>query len=163
MHEQSRLMTRRFLCEPASTSPLVRFDVSLMSVPHLPLLRSGEGQVLFGDALLADWRGRAQRGLVQLRCLIDVTYGYESRIVDSPDAVFPWGEPAPLASWVPTAEGNARLAAATKAIRAVAERLARAAGGKVELAAWGTTRAAASATPAGAATTTTTSMSRERR
>jgi quinoprotein glucose dehydrogenase len=132
MHEQHRVMTRQYMCVPASTAPLARFDVSLMAVPRLPLLRSRSGEVLFGDALLEDWKSRSGRGLVQLRSLIDVYFDRDSAIVDNPALVFPWGDPLPSAAYVYTEEGRRQAAAAERAIRSIVERFTTKAGGEVE-------------------------------
>lgn len=130
VHEQNRLMTRKFMREPVGPEN-VRFDLSAMAAPHLPYLRDRDGQVQLGDELVADWKARSRHGVVQLRALIDVYFDGESRIVDDPDWAFPWGDPLPKPVYVYGDEAEARRAAGGREVQRLMGELVKEAGGEV--------------------------------
>ncbi len=131
VHEQNRLMTRRYMREPVGAEN-VRFDLSAMAAPHLPHLRNHEGGVQLGDEVLADWRVRSTRGLVQLRSLIDVYFGDQSRIVDDPSSFYPWGDPMPKTEYVYDAAPERRRRAGGREVRKLFEAMTKKAGGEVQ-------------------------------
>ena len=133
VHEQNRLMTRRFMREPRGPEK-IRFDLSAMVAPHLPYLRNAAGDVQLADQVVEDWRARSKSGLIELRSMIDVYFGEQSRIEDDPRWAYPWGDPLPKANYVYDAAPEARKQAGGREVRRVVKDLANRAGGRVQYA-----------------------------
>ena len=73
MNDQHSLISRQFF-RCATDKPFVRHDFRIWEsrAGREPRLKDGDGRVLFGDALLADWRARAKRGAARVRMYYDV-------------------------------------------------------------------------------------------
>ena len=81
MNDQHSLISRQyFRC--ASNTPYVRHDLRIWesTVGRTPRLKTPEGRVLIGDALLMDWRARTRRGTARIRAYYDVHPSDESRL-----------------------------------------------------------------------------------
>lgn len=73
MNDQHSLVSRQyFRC--ASGKPYVRHDLRIWEsvVGRQPRLKTPDGRLLLGDAVLADWRERATRGAARVRAYYDV-------------------------------------------------------------------------------------------
>jgi quinoprotein glucose dehydrogenase len=73
MNDQHSLVSRQyFRCE--SGNPYVRHDLRIWdsTVGREARLKTPEGRILLGDAVLADWRSRARRGTARVRAYYDV-------------------------------------------------------------------------------------------
>jgi len=75
----------------------VRHDLRIWesAAGHEPRLRSASGQILLGDALLADWRQRSQHGTARVRGYFDVHPARESSLTLDPTAKNRFGDPLP--------------------------------------------------------------------
>ena len=73
MNDQHSLISRQFF-RCATDKPFVRHDLRVWesSAGREPRLKSSDGRMLMGDALLADWRARTTRGTARVRAYYDV-------------------------------------------------------------------------------------------
>jgi quinoprotein glucose dehydrogenase len=96
MNDQHSLISRQFF-RCAADRPYVRHDFRIWEsrVGREPRLRSDGGQLLMGDALLADWRSRTKRGAARLRAYYDVHPSPDSRLTLDPAAKNRYGDPLP--------------------------------------------------------------------
>ena len=108
MNDQHSLISRQFF-RCATDKPFVRHDLRVWEsgVGREPRLKSGDGRILMGDALLADWRSRTKRGTARVRAYYDVHPVARQR------ADARRGDEEPLRR--PAAEDRAPLDAATEA------------------------------------------------
>jgi len=60
-----------------------------------PRLRDDQGALLFGDAILSDWRSRTATGTARLRCYYDVIPDRDSRLVLDTATLNRFGDPLP--------------------------------------------------------------------
>lgn len=124
--ESHALLSRQFFrCAP--NRPYVRHDLRIWesSTGRDPRLLDGNGRMLFGDDLMADWKARATtRGTARLRAYFDTHPDRDSRLTLTPD-----GLPKIEHRLDPAAQ--ARLGATKKHIVDVFERLAKANNGRL--------------------------------
>ena len=96
MNERHGLISRQYLrCRP--DQPYRRHDLRIWesNFGRQPRLRSGDGRLLLGEDLLADWRQRATRGAALLRAYYDVHPARESSLTLDETARNRWGDPLP--------------------------------------------------------------------
>ena len=96
MNETHALISREFFrCK--GDGAYVRNDLRIWesSAGREPRLRSNNGKLLFGDALLNDWRGRAQRGAARVRGYYDIHPDRNSALTLDSTAKNQWGDPLP--------------------------------------------------------------------
>lgn len=96
MNVQHSLVTKRFM-RPGPLDRYVRHDLRIWesAAGSGPRLRDDAGGLLLGDALLADWRARTDRGAARLRAYYDVLPGRDSVIELDASRRSPWGDPLP--------------------------------------------------------------------
>ncbi len=96
MYEDYGLISRQFFrCKPDQT--YVRHDLRIWesAAGRQPRLKSADGAVLFGDALLSDWRSRTQKGTARVRAYCDVHPDRNSSLTLNPGKRNKWGDPLP--------------------------------------------------------------------
>ena len=132
MNEQHGLISRQFFrCK--ADKPFVRHDLRIWesAAGHEPRLRSKDGKLLLGDALLADWRNRAQRGTARVRGYIDVHPDRESSLTLDKDARNRWGDPLPKIEHRLDPPTLARQDATRRHMQGIFETLAKANNGRI--------------------------------
>jgi choline dehydrogenase-like flavoprotein len=132
MNEQHSLISRQFF-RCAKDQPYVRHDFRIWesAAGRQARLRTSDGKLLIGDALIADWRARATRGAARVRMYYDVHPDETSALTLSPTLKNRHGDPMPAITHVLDAATRARAAATEAHIRALYERLARNGNGTV--------------------------------
>ena len=132
MNETHALISRQFFrCKPGN--PFVRHDLRIWesAVGREPRLRSKDGGLLLGDALLADWRTRAQRGTARVRAYYDVHPDRDSSLTLDESARNRFGDPLPKIEHRLDAATKAREAATRQHIHGILDRLAKNDNGKI--------------------------------
>jgi quinoprotein glucose dehydrogenase len=132
MNEQHSLISRQyFRC--ATDRTFVRHDFRIWESPagRQPRLGSDSGELLMGDAMLADWRARAKRGAARVRMYYDVHPDETSALVLSPTKKNHHGDPLPSITHVVDAATRARAAETETHIRELYDRLAKNQNGRV--------------------------------
>jgi quinoprotein glucose dehydrogenase len=96
MYEDYGLISRQFFrAKPEKT--YVRHDLRIWesTFGRQPKLRSADGSVLLGDALLDDWRSRTQKATARVRAYCDVHPDRNSSLTLNPEMRNDWGDPLP--------------------------------------------------------------------
>ena len=132
MNEQHSLISRQFF-RCASSAPYVRHDLRVWesSAGRDPRLKDGNGNVLLGDSLLADWRSRTVRGAARVRAYYDVHPSADSALTLDPAHRNRWGDPLPIIRHVLDDATKARAGATREHIHSVFTQLAKAQNGRV--------------------------------
>jgi quinoprotein glucose dehydrogenase len=132
MNEEHSLISRQFFRADRSR-PYVRHDLRVWesTVNRDARLRDDSGKLLFGDALLADWRARAKRATARVRAYYDVHPDRASELTLDRSTHNRYGDPLPRIVHRPDAASLARHEATVEHIRAVFSRLARSDNGKM--------------------------------
>ena len=132
MNEQHSLISRQFF-RCASSAPYVRHDLRVWesSAGRDPRLKDGNGKVLLGDSLLADWRSRTVRGAARVRAYYDVHPSADSALTLDPAHRNRWGDPLPNIRHVLDDATKARAGATREHIHGVFTQLAKAHNGRV--------------------------------
>jgi len=97
MNEQHSLISRQFFrCR--TDQPYVRHDLRIWENGggRGPQLRNAAGELLLGDALVADWRTRLTRGTARVRGYYTVEPDKDSRLTLDPATKNRWGDPMPV-------------------------------------------------------------------
>jgi choline dehydrogenase-like flavoprotein len=132
MNEQHGLISRQFFrCK--SDGPFIRHDLRIWEsgAGHEPRLRSSDGRVLLGDALLADWRERAKRGTARVRGYYDVHPDRDSSLTLDESSRNKWGDPMPKIDHKPDAASVTRQEFTRDHFQQVFQKLSRAGNGKI--------------------------------
>jgi quinoprotein glucose dehydrogenase len=126
MNDQHSLISRQFF-RCAKDQPYVRHDFRIWEsrVGREPRLRSDDGRLLMGDALLADWRARARRGTARVRAYYDVHPSADSTLTLDPASQNRFGDAMPRIVHTLDAATEARLPATKRHIFDRFNRLAR--------------------------------------
>lgn len=132
MNGQHSLVSKKFMRVPKADRYLRHdFRVWEASAGKDPRLTDDQGNVLLGDALLADWRRRTATGTARVRAYYDVIPDRESALTLDAGKKAPWGDPLPKLAWRDAPE-SAELRGWTEGkIRELFAELARAGGGTV--------------------------------
>jgi quinoprotein glucose dehydrogenase len=132
MNEQHSLISRDFF-RCATDVPFVRHDLRVWesSAGRDPRLKNAEGQLLLGDAALADWRARTARGAARVRAYYDVHPSADSTLTLDPAKKNRWGDPLPVIKHVLDEKTQARKASTREHIVGVFNQLAKANNGRV--------------------------------
>jgi quinoprotein glucose dehydrogenase len=132
MNEQHSLISREFF-RCATDKPFVRHDLRVWesSAARQPRLKSDDGRVLMGDALLADWRARIKRGTARVRAYYDSHPAFDSTLTLDHAAKNRFGDPLPKIIQKLDAATEARLPQTKQHIAGIFARLARAHNGKI--------------------------------
>lgn len=133
INEQHSLLTKAFMRPPASSGRYLRHDLRVWesSVGREPRLRSESGELLLGDALLADWRGRVAKGTARVRSYYDVLPARESEITLDGTRKTPWGGPTATITMRDSADSKALRSYQEEQIGELFQRLARAGNGRI--------------------------------
>jgi quinoprotein glucose dehydrogenase len=118
----------------ATNKPFVRHDTRVWesSAGKEPRLRGDQGQLLLGDELLSDWRGRALKGSsVRLRAYYDSHPSADSRLTLDPASKNRYGDPMPAIDHRLDAAAEAREAATLAHCSSVFDRMANANNGRI--------------------------------
>ncbi len=100
------LLSKRFQHRDAEAQPdgkYIRHDLRIWesSVGRRARLRDDAGNLLFGNALLADWRGRIESaGSLRMRSYYDVIPDRDSALTLEPGRKNRWGDPLPRIDFV---------------------------------------------------------------
>jgi len=132
MNEQHGLISRQFFrCK--SDAPFIRHDLRVWesAAGHEPRLKSGDGRLLLGDALLSDWRERAKRGTARVRGYYDVHPDRDSSLTLDESAKNRWGDPLPKIEHKANAASQARQQFTQDHFRQIFRKLAQAGNGKI--------------------------------
>lgn len=133
LNVQHSLVSKYFMRQPRYQRYL-RHDLRVWesAVGREPRLRNDRGELLLGDALLADWRSRAaSRSTARLRCYYDVLPARNSELTLDPSRRNAWGDPLPRLQWRDSPESQELRGWSEERIRELFDRLARAGGGRV--------------------------------
>jgi quinoprotein glucose dehydrogenase len=132
MNEQHSLISREFF-RCASDKPFVRHDLRVWesAAGREPRLKSADGGILMGDALMQDWRVRSKRGTARVRAYYDTHPDRDSVLTLDAAAKNRFGDPLPKITHKLDAATLARQAATKQHIVAIFNRLARENNGKV--------------------------------
>jgi glucose dehydrogenase len=100
INEQHSLVSKQFMRKPRYDKYL-RHDLRVWesSSGKEPRLKNDSGDVLLGDAILADWRERTKTGTARVRCYYDVVPARESELTLDTTKKNAWGDPLPRLSW----------------------------------------------------------------
>jgi choline dehydrogenase-like flavoprotein len=130
MNEQHSLVTKKFMRVPRSDRYL-RHDLRVWesSVGREARLADGQGRVLLGDELLADWRRRTATGTARVRAYYDVIPDRESALTLDGGRKAPWGDPLPKLDFRDAPESAALRAWTEERIRGLFSEMAGAGGG----------------------------------
>src|SRR5579872_1130297 len=132
MNEQHGLISRQFLRCKTGT-PFIRHDLRIWesAAGHDPRLRSADGRLLFGDALLADWRERAKRGTARVRGYYDVHPDRDSSLTLDETSRNKWGDAMPKIDHKPDAASQGRQQFTRDHFQQLFQKLAQAGNGKI--------------------------------
>jgi quinoprotein glucose dehydrogenase len=126
------LLSKKFQ-RPGRLERYVRHDLRIWesTVGRRPRLRNDAGEILLGDSVLDDWRGRTGQGAARLRAYYDVLPARDSALTLDPTRRNEWGDVMPRIDFVDSEE-SLRLREHTETqIRNVFESLVRAGGGRI--------------------------------
>jgi choline dehydrogenase-like flavoprotein len=132
LNDQHSLISRQyFRC--ASDKPYVRHDLRIWdsTVGREPRLKAGDGRVLVGDAVLADWRIRAARGAARVRAYYDVHPSADSILTLDPSSKNRYGDAMPKIVHRLDAASTARLPQTKEHLLGVFGRLAQEQKGRI--------------------------------
>ena len=126
------LLSREYLRCPAD-QPFVRHDLRVWEsvVGRRPRLRSDNGDYLFGNQLMDDWRARIKGGTVRLRSYYDTHPSKDSRLTLNAARRNRYGDPLPKIEHRMDEATEAREERVQQHIRMAFERLRAADNGKI--------------------------------
>jgi len=132
VNAQHSLVTKQFM-RPGRLEKYVRHDLRVWesAFGQEPRLRGEDGALLFGDAMLADWRRRTSAGTARVRAYYDVLPARESELTLERATTNAWGDPMPRLQFRDAAESVALRAHTEETIRDLFRRLARAGNGEI--------------------------------
>jgi quinoprotein glucose dehydrogenase len=136
VYQMDSLLSKRFqhYGEPATRAGgYTRFDLRIWesAFGREPRLRDDGGALLFGDALLHDWRHRTENGAARLRAYYDVLPARDSRLTLDPSRRNEWGDPTLRIDFADAPETAAAREQTEATIRGAFERIVAAGGGKL--------------------------------
>ena len=132
INAQHSLVTKKFM-RPGKLARYVRHDLRVWesSFGRSARLRDDKGELLLGDALLADWRERARTGAARVRAYYDVLPARESELTLDGSTKNHWGDPMPRLQFRDASESVALRAFTEDTIRALFREMAQAGNGQV--------------------------------
>ncbi len=132
MNEQHSLVSREFF-RCAADKPYVRHDLRVWESAggRTARLRDASGNLLLGDALLAEWRTRIARGTARVRAYYTVEPDKDSRLTLDPGSRNRWGDPLPVIQHRLDDKSLARADATRAHIQQVFSQLAKANDGRM--------------------------------
>ena len=132
INAQHSLVTKQFMRKPAGEKYL-RHDLRVWEsgVGREPRLKDDAGNILLGDALLADWRARTKGGTARVRAYYDIIPARNSELTLDATRVTPWGDPAPHLAFRDDDVSRDLRAHSEDSIRALFGRMAAAGNGRI--------------------------------
>ena len=132
LNVQHSLVTKKFM-RPGTLDKYLRHDLRVWesAFGSEPRIRDDKGEVLFGDAMLADWRARAATGVARVRGYYDVLPAKESELTLDASAKNRWGDPMPRLQFRDAPESVALRGHSEDSLRALFREMARAGDGRV--------------------------------
>ena len=105
VYRQDSLLSKRFQHQDEEAQPdgkYIRHDLRIWESDfgRRARLRDDRGNLLLGDAALADWRDRIETGSLRMRGYYDVIPARESALTLEPTRKNPWGDPLPRIDFV---------------------------------------------------------------
>ena len=132
INEQHSLVTKQFMRKPLGEKYL-RHDLRVWEsgVGREPRLKDDAGNLLLGDALLADWRTRTKGGTARVRAYYDIVPARNSELTLDAAKKTPWGDPAPHLAFRDDDVSRDLRGYSEDSIRALFGRMAAAGKGKI--------------------------------
>lgn len=132
MYQQHSLLSKRFQ-RPGPLDRYVRHDLRVWEATtgRQPRLRSDNGDTLWGDAVMEDWRSRTRTGAARLRSYYDVLPARDSELVLNPDLTNDWGDPMPRITFRDSQESIALREHTIETIRDTLTHIISAGGGSI--------------------------------
>jgi len=132
MNEPYPLLSREYFRCPANKS-FVRNDIQIFesAAGRRPRLKSPNGEILFGDDLMQDWRSRTDRGVARVRMYYDSHPSRDSRLTLDPAKRNRWGDPMPNIVHRLDEAAQAREDATAQHIQGIYDRIAKANGTRI--------------------------------
>ena len=132
LNEQHSLVTKQFMRKPLGEK-YARHDLRVWesSVGREPRLKDEAGKPLFGDALLAEWRGRTKTGTARVRSYYDIVPARDSELTLDATKKTPLGDPAPNLSFKDDQVSRDLRGYTEDSIRTLFDRLAKTGNGKI--------------------------------
>ena len=129
---QHSLVSKQFM-RASRRGRYLRHDLRIWesSVGREPRLRSDDGALLLGDALLRDWRDRAKGATARVRAYYDVLPDRESKLVLDDTRTNRFGDPMPRVSFADAPESVALRSWQEEELRMLFRSMAKAGGGAV--------------------------------
>lgn len=131
MYDNHSLLSKRFQ-RPGPLDHYVRHDLRIWTSAfgRRPRFRDDRSDLLLGDAVMHDWRRRAERGAARLRAYYDVIPARESAVTLDTGTRNEWGDPMPRIDFVDSADSVALRPHTESRIRGIFAEMVRAGGGK---------------------------------
>lgn len=132
VNAQHSLVTKQFM-RPGALARYMRHDLRVWesSYGQEPRFKDAAGGVLLGDAMLAEWRSRARRGVARVRAYYDVLPARESELRLDPAVRNAWGDPMPRLAFRDAPESVELRGPTEQSIRELFARMARAGDGTI--------------------------------
>jgi quinoprotein glucose dehydrogenase len=132
LNEQHSLVSKQFMRRPRYDRYL-RHDLRVWesAVDKAPRLRNDAGDLMLGDAIMADWRQRTQTGTARVRCYYDVIPARGSELTLDTSRRNAHGDPLPKLTWRDADTSRDLRGWSEDQIKALFESLARAGNGRV--------------------------------
>ena len=132
MNEQHSLVTKQFMRVP-KYDKFLRHDLRVWesAVGKDPRFKNDAGEIMLGDAMLADWRERTKTGSARVRCYYDVIPARESELTLDASKTNAFGDPLPKLSWRDADVSRDLRGWSEEQIKQLFESLARAGNGRV--------------------------------
>jgi quinoprotein glucose dehydrogenase len=132
MYLQHSLLSKRFQ-RPGPQDRYVRHDLRVWEATtgRQPRLRNADGEALWGDAVMDDWRARTRTGAARLRAYYDVLPARDSELLLDADLTNDFGDPMPRITFRDSEASIALREHTLETIRATLTRVITAGGGAV--------------------------------
>lgn len=132
INAQHSLVTKKFM-RPGKLEKYLRHDLRVWesAFGSEPRLRDDKGEVLFGDAMLSDWRSRAKAGVARVRGYYDVLPDKHSELTLDASSKNRWGDPMPNLQFRDAPESVALRGHSEDSLRALFREMARVGDGQV--------------------------------
>lgn len=132
MNEQHSLLSKRFQ-RPGPLDRYVRHDLRVWeaTIGRQPRLRNDNGETLWGDAVMDDWRRRTRTGAARLRAYYDVLPARDSELVLNPHLTNDWGDPMPRITFRDSEQSVALREYTIESIRKTLTHIITAGGGSI--------------------------------
>ncbi len=132
INTQHSLVSKQFMRTPA-TERYLRHDLRVWEsgFGQEPRWRGADGELLFGDAMLEDWRSRTRSGVARQRAYYDVLPARESEVTLDAKARNAFGDPMPRLTYRDAPESVALRSFSEETIRQRFREFARAGDGEI--------------------------------